>query len=177
MLLFTGLGSRCQFDSGFNPVVNIEQIPCSWMCFFEVRDKGSSCCCSWVCQWKTQNGGLFFSFLVYAWIEFSLKYTDSRSGLNFIFSLYIRVDFAYVKYSNLYTFLQGSSLPLVVKWADTEKERHARRAQKSQSQPSNTPNTDSGHRFLIVWGIHNMHSIYYIHLCSDGFNCLQWCML
>jgi len=57
MLLFTGLGSRCQFDSGFNPVVNIEQIPCSWMCFFEVRDKGSSCCCSWVCQWKTQNKG------------------------------------------------------------------------------------------------------------------------
>lgn len=40
--------------------------------------------------------------------------------------------------------MEGSSLPLVVKWADTEKERQARRAQKSQSQPPNTPNTDSG---------------------------------
>lgn len=40
--------------------------------------------------------------------------------------------------------MEGSSLPLVVKWADTEKERQARRAQKAQSQPPNTPNTDSG---------------------------------
>ncbi|MQM06047.1 hypothetical protein Taro_038866, partial [Colocasia esculenta] len=37
--------------------------------------------------------------------------------------------------------MEGSSVPLVVKWADTEKERQARRAQKAQLQSSNTPNT------------------------------------
>ncbi|PKI59437.1 hypothetical protein CRG98_020196, partial [Punica granatum] len=36
----------------------------------------------------------------------------------------------------------GSTVPLVVKWADTEKERQARRAQKAQSQAANMPNTD-----------------------------------
>ncbi|GMY16524.1 RNA-binding protein BRN1 [Fagus crenata] len=41
--------------------------------------------------------------------------------------------------------MEGSSVPLVVKWADTEKERQARRAQKAQSQASNVPNTDSQH--------------------------------
>lgn len=39
--------------------------------------------------------------------------------------------------------MQGSSVPLVVKWADTEKERQARRAQKAQSQALNHPNTNS----------------------------------
>lgn len=39
--------------------------------------------------------------------------------------------------------MEGSTLPLVVKWADTEKERLARRAQKAQSQPLNMANTDS----------------------------------
>ncbi|MBA0562024.1 hypothetical protein Golob_007107 [Gossypium lobatum] len=42
----------------------------------------------------------------------------------------------------------GSSVPLVVKWADTEKERQARRAQKAQSQASNMPNADSPHPSL-----------------------------
>ncbi|KAK4407069.1 RNA-binding protein BRN1 [Sesamum angolense] len=37
----------------------------------------------------------------------------------------------------------GSTVPLVVKWADTEKERQARRAQKALSLASNVPNTDS----------------------------------
>lgn len=37
---------------------------------------------------------------------------------------------------------------MVVKWADTEKERQARRAQKAQSQASNVPNTDSQHPSL-----------------------------
>ncbi|RAL43533.1 hypothetical protein DM860_012674 [Cuscuta australis] len=32
--------------------------------------------------------------------------------------------------------MEGSMVPLVVKWADTEKERHARRAQKALFQPS-----------------------------------------
>ncbi|KAB1222069.1 CUGBP Elav-like family member 1 [Morella rubra] len=41
--------------------------------------------------------------------------------------------------------MEGSSVPLVVKWADTEKERQARRAQKAQSQASNVTNTDSQH--------------------------------
>ncbi|GAV79070.1 RRM_1 domain-containing protein [Cephalotus follicularis] len=41
--------------------------------------------------------------------------------------------------------MEGSSVPLVVKWADTEKERQARRAQKAQSHASNVPNTDSQH--------------------------------
>ncbi|KAF9669380.1 hypothetical protein SADUNF_Sadunf14G0101800 [Salix dunnii] len=40
--------------------------------------------------------------------------------------------------------MEGSSVPLVVKWADTEKERQARRAQKSQAMP----NTDSQHPSL-----------------------------
>ncbi|XP_057965890.1 RNA-binding protein BRN1 [Malania oleifera] len=39
--------------------------------------------------------------------------------------------------------MEGSSVPLVVKWADTEKERQARRAQKAQSQGSHLPNTNS----------------------------------
>ncbi|GAA0153325.1 RNA metabolism protein [Lithospermum erythrorhizon] len=39
--------------------------------------------------------------------------------------------------------MEGSTVPLVVKWADTEKERQARRAQKALSQASNVPNTDS----------------------------------
>ena len=39
--------------------------------------------------------------------------------------------------------IQGSSVPLVVKWADTEKERQARRAQKAQSQASNVSNPSS----------------------------------
>ncbi|XP_068660661.1 RNA-binding protein BRN1-like isoform X1 [Aristolochia californica] len=39
--------------------------------------------------------------------------------------------------------MEGSSVPLVVKWADTEKERQARRAQKAQSQSSTTANNDS----------------------------------
>ncbi|KAG0540933.1 hypothetical protein BDA96_03G452200 [Sorghum bicolor] len=35
--------------------------------------------------------------------------------------------------------IEGSSVPLVVKWADTEKERQARKAQKAQLQLSNMP--------------------------------------
>ncbi|KAF3789802.1 RNA-binding protein [Nymphaea thermarum] len=35
--------------------------------------------------------------------------------------------------------MEGCSVPLVVKWADTEKERQARRAQKAMSQPSHAP--------------------------------------
>ncbi|KAI9118930.1 hypothetical protein K1719_009605 [Acacia pycnantha] len=44
--------------------------------------------------------------------------------------------------------MEGSSVPLVVKWADTEKERQARRAQKAQSQASNAPHNDSQHQSL-----------------------------
>ncbi|KAK8509883.1 hypothetical protein V6N13_093724 [Hibiscus sabdariffa] len=44
--------------------------------------------------------------------------------------------------------MEGSSVPLVVKWADTEKERQARRAQKAQSQASNIPNAESPHSSL-----------------------------
>ncbi|KAK6164772.1 hypothetical protein DH2020_001636 [Rehmannia glutinosa] len=39
--------------------------------------------------------------------------------------------------------MEGSTVPLVVKWADTEKERQARRAQKALSLSPNMPNTDS----------------------------------
>ncbi|KAI5425134.1 RNA-binding protein BRN1 isoform X1 [Lathyrus oleraceus] len=44
--------------------------------------------------------------------------------------------------------MEGSSVPLVVKWADTEKERQARRAQKAQSQASNVAHADSQHPSL-----------------------------
>ncbi|KAL8548505.1 hypothetical protein ACS0TY_007707 [Phlomoides rotata] len=39
--------------------------------------------------------------------------------------------------------MEGSTVPLVVKWADTEKERQTRRAQKAMSLASNVPNADS----------------------------------
>ncbi|KAK2990560.1 hypothetical protein RJ640_019840 [Escallonia rubra] len=39
--------------------------------------------------------------------------------------------------------MEGSTVPLVVKWADTEKERQARRVQKAQSQASNMVTADS----------------------------------
>ncbi|GAA0153516.1 RNA metabolism protein [Lithospermum erythrorhizon] len=39
--------------------------------------------------------------------------------------------------------MEGATVPLVVKWADTEKERQARRAQKALSQASNEPNAGS----------------------------------
>ncbi|KAF7804803.1 RNA-binding protein BRN1-like isoform X1 [Senna tora] len=42
----------------------------------------------------------------------------------------------------------GSSAPLVVKWADTEKERQARRALKAQSQAFSVPHTNSQHPSL-----------------------------
>lgn len=44
--------------------------------------------------------------------------------------------------------MEGSSVPLVVKWADTEKERQARRAQKAQSQATNVSSIDSQHPSL-----------------------------
>ncbi|KAM3373657.1 RNA-binding protein BRN1 [Capsicum galapagoense] len=37
--------------------------------------------------------------------------------------------------------MEGATLPLVVKWADTERERQARRAQKALSHASNAPNS------------------------------------
>ncbi|KAL3517502.1 hypothetical protein ACH5RR_020091 [Cinchona calisaya] len=39
--------------------------------------------------------------------------------------------------------MEGSTVPLVVKWADTEKERQARRAQKALSQAPSIPNSES----------------------------------
>ncbi|WOG94785.1 hypothetical protein DCAR_0314082 [Daucus carota subsp. sativus] len=44
--------------------------------------------------------------------------------------------------------MEGSTVPLVVKWADTEKERLARRAQKAQSQPLNMVNADTPQQSL-----------------------------
>ncbi|XP_038682757.1 RNA-binding protein BRN1 [Tripterygium wilfordii] len=44
--------------------------------------------------------------------------------------------------------MEGSSVPLVVKWADTEKERQARRSQKAHSQASNAASSESQHPSL-----------------------------
>ncbi|XP_076902924.1 RNA-binding protein BRN1-like [Bidens hawaiensis] len=44
--------------------------------------------------------------------------------------------------------MEGSTVPLVVKWADTEKERLARKAQKAQSWASNFANADMTHPSL-----------------------------
>lgn len=39
--------------------------------------------------------------------------------------------------------MEGSNVPLVVKWADTEKERKARKAQRAQTQASNVSHSNS----------------------------------
>ncbi|KAL8214916.1 hypothetical protein R6Q57_004365 [Mikania cordata] len=44
--------------------------------------------------------------------------------------------------------MEGSSVPLVVKWADTEKERLARKAQKAQALASGFANADISHPSL-----------------------------
>ncbi|KAL5135631.1 RNA-binding protein BRN1 [Glycine soja] len=73
-----------------------------------------------------------------------MEYFGSSSGIQ------PRNPVGFTKKSHflLATNLPGSSVPLVVKWADTEKERQARRAQKAQSQASNVPHTDSQHPSL-----------------------------
>lgn len=43
-------------------------------------------------------------------------------------------------------------MPLVVKWADTEKERQARKAQKAQSQLSHIPNASPMQQHSSVFG-------------------------
>ncbi|CAN6469214.1 unnamed protein product [Victoria cruziana] len=49
--------------------------------------------------------------------------------------------------------MEGSTVPLVVKWADTEKERQARRAQKAQSQPPNIQVSNSSPQASIFGAI------------------------
>ncbi|GAB2220268.1 hypothetical protein Droror1_Dr00007912 [Drosera rotundifolia] len=44
--------------------------------------------------------------------------------------------------------MEGSNIPLVVKWADTEKERQARRAQKAQQRVAKVPGSDPSHSSL-----------------------------
>ncbi|KAL8028969.1 hypothetical protein ABFS82_14G194600 [Erythranthe guttata] len=48
--------------------------------------------------------------------------------------------------------MEGSTIPLVVKWADTEKERQARKAQKVLSQTSNIQTADSMQQHPPMYG-------------------------
>ncbi|AQK85065.1 RNA-binding protein BRN1 [Zea mays] len=49
--------------------------------------------------------------------------------------------------------IEGSSVPLVVKWADTEKERQARKAQKAQFQSSNMLNANAMQQNSVFGGL------------------------
>ncbi|XP_039838600.1 RNA-binding protein BRN1-like isoform X2 [Panicum virgatum] len=50
--------------------------------------------------------------------------------------------------------IEGSSVPLVVKWADTEKERQARKAQKAQFQSSNMSNANAMQQTSLFGALH-----------------------
>ncbi|XP_054800087.1 RNA-binding protein BRN1-like isoform X2 [Prosopis cineraria] len=59
--------------------------------------------------------------------------------------------------------MKGSSVPLVVKWADTEKVRQARRAQKAKSQTSRVPHPNTHHPSLfgaLPMGYVPPHNVY-----------------
>lgn len=58
--------------------------------------------------------------------------------------------FSNILYQYLVMSLQGSNATLVVKWADTEKERQARKVQKAQSQASNFLRADLDPQHSIV---------------------------
>ncbi|RYR52040.1 hypothetical protein Ahy_A06g026968 isoform B [Arachis hypogaea] len=80
------------------------------------------------------------AFLKYETKEQALAALEAINGKH-------KMEFGHPR-PDLFCFLQGSSVPLVVKWADTEKERQARRAQRAQSQASNAPHADSQHPSL-----------------------------
>lgn len=71
---------------------------------------------------------------------------------------------------------------MVVKWADTEKERQARRAQKAQSQASNLPNADLQHPSLFgavpmgyvpPYNGYGYQVNFLLPICQESFQVLQ----
>ncbi|KAK1354248.1 hypothetical protein POM88_047504 [Heracleum sosnowskyi] len=82
------------------------------------------------------------SILILSWIFLFIRFVND-TGCAFLKYETKEQAAAVIEAFNENHRMEGSAVPLVVKWADTEKERLARRAQKAQSQPLNMANADS----------------------------------
>ncbi|GER26502.1 RNA binding protein [Striga asiatica] len=94
---------------------------------------------------KTLPGVACFLCLIQASNLLQVKYADGeleRLGCAFLKFETKEQAVAAIEALNGTHKMEGSTVPLVVKWADTEKERQARRAQKALSLATNVANSD-----------------------------------